>query len=498
MKKFKNVLLSILSIVLVAILSIGGTLAYLKSEDSDVNVMTMGNVKIEQLEYERVVDENGNWVSTGETDKYGYTPDKLQEFTQAKPLYPAVFADGAIKYDDRVSGHQQSWGQVGASGSLQLFDDSVKNVQDKMVFVKNTGKSDAYVRTWIAFEQGDITSENFSKIIKLNSDADETGVNEAGGNTHWICKTYGTNIEIDGNKYVVVEYIYVGAKNNKGILAPGAVSYPSLTQVYMTPEATNEDVEAIDGNGNGVYDILVLSQAVQTKGFADSKTALDTAFGAEHPWVPKTISTINWDDVQKAAAEKRVIIDLTNALGDEDQTIETSNSHITINGNGNKVIAGTILSNNTKGKYGLIIDGGSAVINDIDIETKGGGISAINGAKVIFNGNNLHVRTTNTSGRYNFYLEGNGSEVTINGGNFSFTTSPNNKRAYIYANPGTTVYVKGGTFGKASSRSGYEAGILGNGTVIITGGTFGFNPSNWVAAGYKAVQNGSTWTVVAE
>jgi hypothetical protein len=297
MKKFKNVLLSILSIVLVAILSIGGTLAYLKSEDSDVNVMTMGNVKIEQLEYERVVDENGNWVSTGETDKYGYTPDKLQEFTQAKPLYPAVFADGAIKYDDRVSGHQQSWGQVGASGSLQLFDDSVKNVQDKMVFVKNTGKSDAYVRTWIAFEQGDITSENFSKIIRLNSDADETGVNEAGGNTHWICKTYGTNIEIDGNKYVVVEYIYVGAKNNKGILAPGAVSYPSLTQVYMTSEATNEDVEAIDGNGNGVYDILVLSQAVQTKGFADSKTALDTAFGTEHPWV-------NYDFSNSVVTEK--------------------------------------------------------------------------------------------------------------------------------------------------------------------------------------------------
>ena len=66
MKKFKKVLLSILSLALVAILSIGGTIAYLTSEDSDVNVMTMGNVKIEQIEQE--------WNEAGE----------LVDFTQAE------------------------------------------------------------------------------------------------------------------------------------------------------------------------------------------------------------------------------------------------------------------------------------------------------------------------------------------------------------------------------------------------------------------------------
>ena len=83
-------------------------------------------------------------------------------------------------------------------------------------------------------------------------------------------------------------------------------------------------------------------------------------------------------------------------------------------------------------------------------------------------------------------------------GNFDFNKTQNQKRAYIYAGEGTTVYVKGGTFGKASTRSGYTAGILGDGKVIITGGTFGFNPTKWVASGYKAVKDGSTWTVVAE
>ena len=54
--KIKNILLSAVSFVLVAALAIGGTLAYLQAEDSDVNVMTLGNVKIEQHEYERATN----------------------------------------------------------------------------------------------------------------------------------------------------------------------------------------------------------------------------------------------------------------------------------------------------------------------------------------------------------------------------------------------------------------------------------------------------------
>ena len=191
-----KVLAYFLAGVLTVTAAVGGTVAYLTSTDSDVNVMTVGNVEIDQLEYERVV-ENGAWVSTGEVDKYGYTPDKLQEFVPGKPLYPAVFVDGAIKWDDRngsqnesgEGSHQQSWGQVGASGSNQLFDDSVKNVQDKFVFVENTGKTDAYVRTWFAFEQGSIAAETFHNVIMTNSDT-----------VHWAWAEVATDVEIEGNE----------------------------------------------------------------------------------------------------------------------------------------------------------------------------------------------------------------------------------------------------------------------------------------------------------
>ena len=66
-------------VILVVAIAIGGTVAYLTSEDSDVNVMTMGNVKIVQNEYE--------WNDAG---------DALVEFTQAKPLHSMLTGESIL------------------------------------------------------------------------------------------------------------------------------------------------------------------------------------------------------------------------------------------------------------------------------------------------------------------------------------------------------------------------------------------------------------------
>ena len=77
-KRMKKAIAMLLAISMTAALAIGGTLAYLTDTDEDVNVMTLGQVKIDQLEYERVDVESAD-------DKAD-----VQEFHDNKPLLPAV------------------------------------------------------------------------------------------------------------------------------------------------------------------------------------------------------------------------------------------------------------------------------------------------------------------------------------------------------------------------------------------------------------------------
>ena len=280
MKK-KILAVAIAAIMLVtAIASV--SLAYMTDTDEQTNTMTVGKVDIEQLEYERVVVDNNGIMEWVEND-YGH---KLKEFTQDKPLYPVVCLEtlgkdneGDMKYrvDEEGNNLRQYWEQIGAPGFNQLFDDTCKNVVDKFVFVQNTGKSDVYVRTIIAFEQGDLSKDVFDEMIGINV------------NSQWAKEDVATDVVINGSEYAIVCFTYRGpAKNTAqgGILTPNEISRPSLLQVYLASKATNDTVEKIDGNKNGKYDILVLSQATQTNGFINytddlknSTLALDTAFG---------------------------------------------------------------------------------------------------------------------------------------------------------------------------------------------------------------------------
>ena len=156
----------------------------------------------------------------------------------------------------------------------------------------------------------------------------------------------------------------------------------------------------------------------------------------------------------------------------------------------------------TAAAYAMVATGADSVttLNNVDLASAGGGVGINDGATVVFNSGDVAVNTTSTSGRYLFYLEGKGSNLTINDGNFAdFTkTSQNQKRAYIYAGEGTSVTINGGIFGKASTRSGYTDGILGTGEVIIKGGTFGFDPTKWVADGYKVAESKGVYYVMEE
>jgi len=286
----KKALLVSLSFILVAAMAVGMTVAYLQDEDSAVNVMTLGNVYIEQHEYERATNADGSYKTATIDSQTSYV---LQPFTQGKDLLPATELDANGKpYNFGAGGWDATkvkMTQVDSYGSMDVFIN--ENAQDKFVTVENTGMSDAYVRTLVALELGDVASADFDNVIGISSRSTETVGNF---NQPWFKNEVGV-VEIDGNNYVLLEFIYHGAKlsdgsfrHENGVLPAGDTTYPSLAQVYMKAAATNEDVEKIDGNKNGTYDILVVSQAIQTAGFANAEEALDAGFGdittTNHPW----------------------------------------------------------------------------------------------------------------------------------------------------------------------------------------------------------------------
>jgi len=262
----KKKLLTTLSVVLILGLAALGILAYLTDTDSDVNVMTLGNVDIEQYEYQRVV-ENGEYKTATIDEQKSYV---LEDFEQGKALLPSAINTTTWEgWDWDTTPVRMT--QVDSYGGMQVFK-SASNAQDKFVVVENTGKTDAYVRTLVAIEVG---SGN-PALIGTSYHQTWTKTDPAVG-----------TVAIDENNYYVYEYVYAGAKNDddtwlrhaNGVLPAGDTAYPNLSQVYIKSAATNEDCAALDGNGNGTLDILVLSQAVQAEGFADAAEALKAGFG---------------------------------------------------------------------------------------------------------------------------------------------------------------------------------------------------------------------------
>lgn len=437
MSKLKKVLLMCTAYVLVAALAIGGTIAYLTSEDSDVNVMTLGNVSIEQIEQER--DAEGNLV----------------DFTQAKPAYPAV---GPVEWDETLLEVNE--------GEYKVFTDELKNVVDKIVTVNNTGKTDAYVRTVVAieapdFDPNDLIHINYSKDVTISDPVTFT---------------------MDGVDYVAFAFTYPEA------LAAGAKSAPSLMQVFLDSEATNEDCAAF----GDTWDILVLSQAIQAAGFDKAETALNTGFGevnAENvaEWfggviVPRVRTLAELREALATGGEFALGADIT--VEKADMLYAADGGHqdgsaffvkkdtvLDLNGHNITVASGNVWADAFFMKWGA------------DLTIKGeGDITADCSVACVYDGN---------------------STLNVEGGNF-YVTANNDMLYSIYGK----INVSGGTF---TTSYWNTINIYGSGRtqlVDVSGGSFeGWNPAtspdgNLLADGYKTVSevvDGVTWyTVVAE
>ena len=224
----KKKIISLCLVVCLLATAIGGTLAYFTDTEAVKNVMTMGNVDIEQIEQERS------------------PAGGLQPYTQNQTLLP-------------MGGYD--WEEVNVNGdSISVLADGL----DKIVTVKNNGNSAAYVRTIVALEAGKSEDEAKSMWYK------NLAVSDNSDGTQVIGEDNNLFVEIGGTWFAIVVYTYGDA------IAAGTESVPSLTGVGLYPETTQKDVANLEGD----YEVLVVSQAVQASGMGDDAgAALDEAFG---------------------------------------------------------------------------------------------------------------------------------------------------------------------------------------------------------------------------
>lgn len=379
MKNRKMIL--VVSLLLALTVSLTGTMAYLSDTDEDINVMTLGNVQIEQHEMKR---KEG--IAYDATLKEG----DLVPFTDGIKLYPAY--PKIEKPEDAYEAMRDQedalkWGPYvhdNAAWNGLWSDENLVGAVDKMIFVENTGNSDAYIRTILAVEAPEgvligYGSEHADIVLNMNGNY-RFGNSNNTPSTSPMCE-----IDIDGVHYLVFEFCY------SEIMQPGEWTRPSLLQVVMTNWADN-DTMALLGE---TYEILALSQAVQVENLKQlgAQGALDTAFGVVNEenatmWFSgmeaRPVATASTADELAAAMAKGGTVVLTDdiAIGPDDTIVI---------GKGNKVnleLAGHTISatNNQSATHNFLMDvkGGELTISDGTIEmTHTGSNLGWNGASTI-------------------------------------------------------------------------------------------------------------------
>ena len=451
--KLNRKLMLILAVLLSVTMAVGGTMAYLQDTDEDVNVMTLGNVYITQNEQER--NDEGDLV----------------QFTQGKPMYPAVYEGDSYPAD-----LPENW-PVANNGAWEMTEQN-ENVIDKIVTVTNTGKSPAYVRTYIAFEGiGEYGPEG--GCVHINTNGSNVG-------DEIEAELVGTT-QVDGVDYTVYAYTYLQP------LAPGETTIPSLKQVYLDKTAGNKEV----AHYGETYDILVYSQAVQTEGFADAQTALDEAFGKT------TEAEILWGELKRP-----------NFIYNTQQLREAAKI-------GGEYYLGADISIEDLYSSGF----GAYVQKDMKLNLNGFDISMNPGSVefyAIFYVSKAKLEiagdgdVTIEDGYGNWVWATNDAQVDIYGGNWSEKsddlTTDNNPCEGIYANKTSNINIYGGTYDwdckptvTFNEKNGYGSDITLYGGTVKAPAEFiyGQNDPNMVADGYKVIEsidaNGGVWqTIVKE
>lgn len=472
----------VLVVVITTAVSVAGTLAYLQDVEKDVNVVAIGNVDIEQLEYERVDP------STKGADV------EIRGFENDLPLFPAVVDPG---YNWNAKNAQINWQQIGNIATSQIWDpNTIENERDKFVFVKNKGMLPAYVRTVFAIESGNMDWAAFRQNLRLNIDE-----------TAWSWDWLETPVVIgDGN-------FFIGTATYKQPLQAGKFTEPSLSQLALSNLVENDTVMSFGNN----YMVLAKTQAIQSDGFKDPKAALDEGFGVitvdSHPFLTNGLPTYvyNEEDLKRAAERGGLAILM--------QDIEvTSRTYFTKKGCVLDMAGHTILNSNmdpARTCFAIRVDSGGSLLikgngkfidNHTDVDFKwSAGIFCVSGAGSVLTIEDGYYDVGNQDDSNMLVQAQSNGKFVVHGGTFE------NKGSEIagdlvYAMSGATIELYGG-FYRNDGSTGHTINVSDGrpGYVDVIGGTFVEHipgKSNdttcvKVAEGYTVIgekqPNGETW-----
>ncbi len=277
--------------------------------------------------------------------------------------------------------------------------------------------------------------------------------------------------------------------------------YTEISADKMFDNNTNKNAGAVVGRITGDYETIVKENTI-------SNTTIYNVEGA-------TSSTVAMNNGGKVTVSDDVIdgaINNTGSVTVNDSDINgtiTNTGSATVNGGTIDVSGSNAIYNegnaelkdvtvNMTGNTGYITnsrtEGSVTVYENVTATSSGGGVNVHQG-EAEFRSGTITTNSTSTSARHMFYVA-DGAKLTIEDGEFFFNpTNLTRKGSYICAQANATVIVNGGTFHKPSTKTA-PIQELDGATVLIYGGRFAFDPSEFVADGCEAIKGDDGWWFV--
>ena len=250
----KKILAFAMVFALAAVAVVGGSLAYFTDEDETENTFAVGNVNISMIEQQRN-EQN---------------PDMLSPYVDGSTLIPVV--ENEKESPVITNGDNDETNDVALPSEANYA-----NYIDKIVRVSNTGKSQAYVRAFIAIPSS-IDAFTLDGGLHLS----------LGESKSWEDLIPAGTATINSIKYNVYSRI------NSEVVESWTTTSPAYCGIYLDKDVDADENGNLIINGNtvgrstytveGKVVIPVFAQAIQVAGFDTADEAFADSGLTSNPW----------------------------------------------------------------------------------------------------------------------------------------------------------------------------------------------------------------------